>query len=90
MKLFPNPQQIKVGVVGYGGAFNMGKAHLNEMKKAGMTPCAVAEIDATRLAVARQDFPGIETYPSLETMLRKSPVNLITIINFFGECKLDW
>lgn len=80
MKTFPAAQQIKVGVVGYGGAFNMGKAHLTEMQKAGMSPCAVAEIDPARLAVAQQDFPGIETYSSLDTMLRKSAVNLVTII----------
>ncbi len=37
----------KVGVVGYGGAFNMGRIHLNEMKAAGMIPTAVAEVAAT-------------------------------------------
>ena len=40
MKRFPDAGAIKVGVVGYGGAFNMGRAHLNEMKRAGMTPVA--------------------------------------------------
>ena len=77
---FKKPKDIKVGVVGYGGAFNMGKAHLNEMKRAGMTPAAVAEIDPERLEVAKEDFPGIETYPSLTAMLKKSDVNLIAII----------
>ncbi len=48
---FKKSKDIKVGVVGYGGAFNMGRAHLNEMKRAGMTPVAVAEIDAERLHV---------------------------------------
>jgi predicted dehydrogenase len=80
MKSFPDAKQIKVGVVGYGGAFNMGKAHLTEMQKAGMMPCAVAEIDPARLAVAQQDFPGIETYTSLDAMLRKSAVKLLAII----------
>jgi scyllo-inositol 2-dehydrogenase (NADP+) len=80
MKRHQRAGDIKVGVVGYGGAFNMGKVHLEEMQKAGMTPTAVAEIDPARLAVARQDFPGIETYSSLSAMLRESPVDLITII----------
>ncbi|MCG3149437.1 MAG: scyllo-inositol 2-dehydrogenase (NADP(+)) IolW [Verrucomicrobiae bacterium] len=80
MKRFSNASDIKVGVVGYGGAFNMGKAHLNEMKRAGMTPVAVAEIDAARLAVAQTDFPGIETYATLTEMLKKSDVNLLAII----------
>jgi predicted dehydrogenase len=80
MKRYAKASEVKVGVVGYGGAFNMGRAHLNEMKRAGMTPVAVAEIDPARLEVAGQDFPGIETYRSLGEMLKKSDVNLITII----------
>jgi predicted dehydrogenase len=80
VKRFKKPADIKVGVIGYGGAFNMGRAHLKEMQKAGMTPVAVAEIDPARLKAAQADFPGIETYPSAAAMLRKSPVNLVTII----------
>ena len=74
------PGDIKVGVIGYGGAFNMGKGHLAEMQAAGMTPTAVAEIDATRLKVAEKDFPGIETYLSVEEMLRRSDVELLAVI----------
>lgn len=80
MKKFSNPSDIKVGVVGYGGAFNMGKQHLKEMRKAGMSPFAVCEIAEDRLAVARDDFPGIETYKSLDDMLKKSDVNLLVHI----------
>jgi len=71
---------IRVGVIGYGGAFNMGKSHLDQMLKAGMTPLAVCELDKSRLEVAKTDFPGIETYSSVAQMLKKSDVNLITII----------
>jgi scyllo-inositol 2-dehydrogenase (NADP+) len=80
MRRFEKAKEIKVGVIGYGGAFNMGKNHLNEMKKAGMTPVAVSELDPARLEVAKEDFPGIETYTSVAEMLKKSDVNLITII----------
>ena len=80
MKRFKQASDIKVGVVGYGGAFNMGRAHLDQMKAAGMTPVAVAEIDPKRLKVAAKDYPGIETYPSLGAMLKKSDVNLIVLI----------
>ncbi len=80
MARFKKASDIKVGVVGYGGAFNMGKHHLNEMAKAGMTPRAVAEIDQARLKVAIADFPGIETYSSVAAMLKKSDVNLLAII----------
>jgi predicted dehydrogenase len=80
MQKFKNPSDIKVGVVGYGGAFNMGKKHLEEMKKAGMSPFAVCELDPQRLKVAGDDFPGIETYDSLDAMLKASDVNLLVHI----------
>jgi len=79
-KTYRSASEIKVGVVGYGGAFNMGRQHLLEMQKAGMTPVAVAEVDAARLAVATTDFPGIQTYASVREMLRKSDVGLVVII----------
>lgn len=80
MKKFKKPSDIKVGVIGYGGAFNMGRQHLTEMKKAGMTPFAVCELDPERLKVAQDDFPGIETYGSLDAMLKHSDVNLLVHI----------
>jgi predicted dehydrogenase len=77
---FKKPSDIKVGVIGYGGAFNMGKKHLEEMHKAGMTPVAVCEVDPARLQVAESDFPGIQTYAKVADLLKKSDVNLIVII----------
>ena len=80
MKIYSTPNEIKVGVVGYGGAFNMGKKHLEEMQRAGMKPVAVTEIDPERLTVATTDFPGIGTFPSLDAMLDGSDVDLIVLI----------
>ena len=80
MKLFKKAKDIKVGVIGYGGAFNMGRAHLREMHKAGMTPIAVCELDPERRKVAEEEFPGIETYASVSAMLKKSELNLVVII----------
>jgi predicted dehydrogenase len=80
MKKHKNASDIRVGVIGYGGAFNMGRGHLKEMEQAGMTPVAVCEVDAERLKVAETDFPGIQTYSTVAEMLRKSDVNLVTII----------
>ncbi len=80
MKRFPKAQEIKVGVIGYGGAFDMGRKHLLEMMRAKMTPVAVADIDPSRLEIARGDFPDIETYTSVSSMLKKSDVDLVTII----------
>ena len=47
MRKYNKARDIKVGVIGYGGAFNMGRKHLQEMQLAGMTPAAVCELDAT-------------------------------------------
>lgn len=80
MKFYKSPQEITVGVIGYGGAFNMGKVHLDEMKKAGMIPVAVTELDPMRREAAQIDFPGIQTYESVDDMLASSPVELVTII----------
>ncbi len=80
MPAFNRAKDIKAAVVGYGGAYNMGRKHLTEMKQAGMTPAAVVELDPERLKVAQDDFPGIETYASLGQMLRKSDADLITLI----------
>ena len=80
METFKNAEEIRVGVVGYGGAFNMGKHHLKEMEAAGMTPVAVAEMDPERLEVASKDYPGIGTFGTIDEMLAKSDVNLITLI----------
>ncbi|MFQ3669989.1 MAG: Gfo/Idh/MocA family oxidoreductase [Verrucomicrobiia bacterium] len=77
---FQKPSEIRAAVVGYGGAFNMGRAHLEQMKSAGMTPTAVVEVDPARLAVATTDFPGIETYSSIDELLKNSTANLVTII----------
>jgi len=71
---------IKVGVVGYGGAFNMGRAHLEGMKAAGMVPTAVAEPNTDRRAVAEKDFPNIATFTSLDELLKKGDVDLLTLI----------
>ena len=80
MAKFKSAADIKVGVIGYGGAFNMGKHHLNEMLGAGMTPTAVCEVDPKRLEVAKTDFANIQTYGSVAEMLKKSDVDLVTII----------
>lgn len=80
MKRYKKPGDIKVGVLGYGGAFNMGLKHMNEMKRAGMKPFAVCEIDPERLKVAEKEFPNAELYSDLDKMLKQSDVDLIVHI----------
>ena len=80
MKSFPKESDIRCAVIGYGGAFNMGKVHLGQMQSAGMTPVAVAEIDSSRLEVARSDFPGIQTFTTADGMLKEAKPDLVAII----------
>jgi len=80
MKQYKQASDVKVGVIGYGGAFNMGKAHLSQMESVGMTPRAVAELDPERLKVAETDFPGIQKFNTVTEMLEQSDLDLVTII----------
>jgi predicted dehydrogenase len=80
VKSFKRAKDIRVGTIGYSASFHMGRAHLTEAARAGMTPVAVCELDPSRLEAARQDFPDIETYSSVTEMLKKSGVNLVAII----------
>ena len=76
----PSKRGFRCGVVGYGGAFNMGRSHLASMQKAGMVPTAVCELDPGRREAAEQDFPGIATYARLGWMLRRADLDLVAII----------
>ena len=80
MKRYTKARDIKVGVIGYSGAFCMGRVHLEEMRAAGMTPTAVCEINKDLLKVAAKEWPGVETYDSIPKMLKKSDVDLLAVI----------
>jgi len=80
MASFNDPSEIRAAVIGYGGAFNMGKAHLSLVVEAGMTPGAVAEIDPDRLRSAKEDYPGIATFGSVNAMLEAEAADLVILI----------
>lgn len=71
---------IKIGVVGYGSAFGMGRQHLSEAQRAGMTPTAVCDIDRAARKTAASQFPGIEIYSSIDDMLDRSGIDLVAVI----------
>lgn len=71
---------LKVGVIGYGGAFNMGRTHLAEMKNAGFIPVAACDIDPARAKAAEQEFPEIRGYTSIKEMLAHTDAQLLTVI----------
>jgi len=74
-------KEVLVGVIGYGGAFNMGLHHMNAMKaQKGLVPCAICDIDPARAEQASKDFPGLETYTDVKEMLKQSAVELLVVI----------
>jgi len=80
-KLAAKKKEIRCGVIGYGAAFSMGRNHAKWMASTpGLTPVAVCDVDASRLTDANKDFPGVQTYTSVATMLRKSDVELVAVV----------
>lgn len=72
---------VRCAVVGYGGAFNMGHAHANWMAEMpGFKLTAIMDIDKTRAAVAKENFPDAQFFSSLTRMLNKAPVDLVSIV----------
>lgn len=68
-------------VIGYGGAFNMGRNHLNWIAAApGLRGVAACDLDPDRTAEAARDFPGIAVYQSVEALLADPNVQLVTVI----------
>ena len=74
-------QAIRVGAVGYGASFNMGKHHLSAISGiAGLEPVAVCDIDPERLVAAQEDFPGIAVFSHIDELLASDCIDLATII----------
>jgi len=72
---------VKVAAIGYGGAFNMGKMHLDSCKTAGLTPVAVCDVDPKRVATAKTELgEHIQTYTKVEDLLSKSDAEMCIVI----------
>jgi len=74
-------KQIGCAVVGYGGAFNMGKAHAKWINSTpGLATVAVCDTDPGRLQAAQSDFPGIVTYSDIAGCVAGPEVDLVVIV----------
>ena len=63
-------KEVRCGVIGYGGAFGMGKYHGDFISKTpGLKLTAICDVDEKRLEVAQKDYPGIKIYSKIEKML---------------------
>ena len=60
---------IKGAVLGYGAAFNMGRAHANMMQNTDGIECvAVCDIDPERTDAAKEDFPAFAPIIQLKNL----------------------
>ena len=72
---------IRGAVIGYGGAFNMGRGHASAMQSTDGIECvAICDIDPERTATAKEDFPHVCTYNSSDALLANDEVDLVTIV----------
>jgi len=71
---------IRFGVIGYGGAFNMGKLHADSAAKFGMPFTAVCDLDVSRTEAAKADFPNIATYNDVDKFLSEAPFDCVAVI----------
>lgn len=77
----PAKKEIGCGLLGYGGAFNMGRTHGGSINSTpGLKTVAACDIDPQRCKTAEEELPGIKTYTSLEKMLADDKVELVVII----------
>lgn len=74
-------KEVRCALIGYGGAFNMGKLHGEQINAVpGMRVTAACDLDPKRMEQAAQDFPGIETYSEVKALLKSPNVDLCVII----------
>lgn len=72
---------IGCAIVGYGGAFSMGKLHADAIVACkGLDVVAICDVDESRLDFAEDDFPGIKTYTDPDEMLQDDQVELCVLV----------
>ncbi|HEX8551677.1 MAG TPA: Gfo/Idh/MocA family oxidoreductase [Abditibacteriaceae bacterium] len=72
---------IRCGVIGYGGALNMGRAHATYIQQTdGLELTAVCDTDPSRTDAALTDFEGIQTFNSIDELLASDAIDLAIIV----------
>ena len=77
-------KEVRCALIGYGDASNhgrgMGWLHGEHINAVGMRVTAACDLNAARMKRAAEDFPGIETYTDITTLLKSPNVDLCVII----------
>ena len=82
MNSIANTSRVRVGLIGYGAEFGMGKKHVNYMAQTDvMETVAVADIDPNALQRARQELgEGLLTFDSAKKMLADDVVDMCVVV----------
>jgi len=83
---------IRGAVIGYGGAFQMGRHHLEAMQNAGIEPYAACDLSPACMEQAARDFPGLRTFTDYHALLADPDVDLVVQIlphNLHGPVNLE-
>lgn len=74
-------EKIRCAIIGYGAAFNMGKAHADYINATGeMEVVAICDVDKSRTEQAKKDFPHIQTFNSVDDLLKNCDFKLAVIV----------
>ncbi|MBI4531160.1 MAG: Gfo/Idh/MocA family oxidoreductase, partial [Candidatus Latescibacteria bacterium] len=74
-------ETIRCAVIGYGGAFSMGKAHADYITKTeGLELVAVCDIDPKRAEIAKENFPHVKTFTSVDDLLDDGAFDLASVV----------
>jgi predicted dehydrogenase len=78
----PTGRTVRVGLVGYGGTFNMGRNHIEWMAPAtGLETVAVCDSDPARTEAAKQELGDhIRTYNDMHRLFADDGVDLVVTI----------
>ncbi len=72
---------VRCAVIGYGGAFSMGKHHCQEVVRTeGLELTAICDVDPKRREIAKQDFPGVPTFSSVRQLIEKGESDVAIIV----------
>ena len=72
---------IRCGIIGYGGAFGMGKYHADRINPIpGLGVTAVCDIDPARLELAAEELPGIPTFEHVQQMIDAEVIDLGVVV----------
>ncbi len=74
-------RNLKFAIIGYGSGFNMGDLHIESIVlNEGFELAAICDVSRERLAIAREKYPKVKTYRSVDSLLKRQKVDLAVII----------